>query len=110
MRKSERARRKSTEHFLPHSSLQILPSGCQFVTTVGATQGFSPEVAAGLDIADYYSGAGVSNTFKTPSFQKAALSKYLASPANNAPKDAYNTTGKGYPGKSLNYLMIQDWL
>lgn len=59
-----------------------------------------------LDIADYYSGAGVSNTFKTPSFQKAALSKFLASPANNAPKDAYNTTGKGYPGEFLNYLVI----
>lgn len=75
-----------------------VPGGCQFVTSVGGTQGF-PEEAVSPRNGQYYSSSGVSTIFKTPAFQKSALSAYLASSANHAPKGAYRTDGKGIPGE-----------
>lgn len=75
------------------------PACCQFITMVGATEGFSPERVVREEVNKFWSGAGISNLLPTPKFQKAALSGYLASPANVAPKKYYNSTGRGYPGE-----------
>ncbi|RDX47318.1 family S53 protease [Lentinus brumalis] len=66
------------------------PSGCPFMTSVGATQGFSPETAA-----DFSSG-GFSNYFAIPDYQTSAVSGYIkALGSTNSGK--YNATGRGFP-------------
>ncbi len=60
------------------------------MTSVGATQGFSPETAA-----DFSSG-GFSNYFAIPDYQTSAVSGYIkALGSTNSGK--YNATGRGFP-------------
>ncbi|KAG9690800.1 tripeptidyl-peptidase 1 precursor, partial [Aureobasidium melanogenum] len=54
--------------FLPE-----FPATCPWVTTVGATASFEPEVA----VSRFGSGAGFSNYFPMPDYQKAAVDCYL---------------------------------
>ncbi|KII88063.1 hypothetical protein PLICRDRAFT_30516 [Plicaturopsis crispa FD-325 SS-3] len=69
------------------------PSGCPFMTSVGATTGISPETAA-----DFSSG-GFSNYFGTPSYQASAVSAYLtAIGSTNSGK--FNTSGRAFPDVS----------
>ncbi|KAH9830915.1 family S53 protease-like protein [Rhodofomes roseus] len=69
------------------------PSGCPYVTSVGATTGTSPETAA-----DFSSG-GFSNVYATPSFQTSAVSSYL-SYLGSTNSGLYNTSGRGFPDVS----------
>lgn len=65
----------TTYEFLPS-----FPTSCPFVTSVGATKNY-PEVAASLDLgggATFFSGAGFSNYFGVPDFQKDTVGKYVA--------------------------------
>src|SRR5258708_37976387 len=71
------------------------PSGCQYILSVGATQGFSPEVATGTDVAGVYGGAGFSNYFQRPPYQENAVPKYLSSLGSNRTR-GYNTSSRGY--------------
>ena len=66
------------------------------VTSVGATQGFSPETAAP------FSAGGFSNLFPAPSYQASAISAYLSSPAITGSNltGLFNTTGRGFPDVS----------
>jgi tripeptidyl-peptidase-1 len=67
--------------------LASFPASCPYVTTVGATQGFQPEVAAyrpagslGPDgtLHGYYaSGSGFSEYFPRPKYQDKAIKPYL---------------------------------
>ncbi|UZJ54600.1 hypothetical protein CBS101457_003920 [Exobasidium rhododendri] len=75
------------------------PSGCQYVLSVGATQNFSPEVAVDPTLAGFYSGAGFSNLFPQPSYQKAAVAAYRKQIGTLDVGD-YNTTGRAYPDVS----------
>ena len=60
------------------------------MTSVGATQGISPEKAV-----DFSSG-GFSNYFDIPDYQASAVSAYLSAlGSTNAGK--YNATGRGFP-------------
>ncbi len=60
------------------------------VTTVGATTGIAPEVAAS------FSGGGFSNVFSQPSYQAAAVSRYLSTlGGENAGR--FNRSGRAYP-------------
>jgi tripeptidyl-peptidase-1 len=71
------------------------------VTTVGATQGFNPEVAA-MDTSfdpPFYSGGGFSNYFPAPSYQKSTVSAYVKSLGNQY-QGLYNPNGRGYPDVS----------
>jgi len=79
------------------------PSGCQYILSVGATQGFSPEVATGTDVAGFYGGAGFSNYFPTPSYQKNDVSKYLSS-LGSSQAGNFNAGGRGYPDVSAQYV------
>lgn len=90
------------------------PSSCPYVTTVGATYHFNPEIAA-LDTrfkVPFTSGGGFSNVFPTPDYQKDAVAKYLAD-NNNFPAYAgwFNLSGRGYPdvaAQGVNYSIVWD--
>jgi tripeptidyl-peptidase-1 len=80
------------------------PASCPYVTVVGATQGFEPEVAAfrpnnslGPDgkVHGYYaSGSGFSEYFRRPSYQDNVVPAYIKS-MNGEHKGLFN------PGKLL---------
>lgn len=74
--------------------IPTFPSGCPYVTSVGATTGFGPEVAA-----DFSSG-GFSNTFPQASFQTDAVSAYLTA-LGTKNKNKFNATGRGFPDVSV---------
>ncbi|KAF4622357.1 hypothetical protein D9613_009510 [Agrocybe pediades] len=65
-------------------------SGCPFVTAVGATTSINPEVAFRS------SGGGFSNYFSTPSYQKSAVSSFLAN-LGSINAGLFNKSGRAYP-------------
>lgn len=82
------------------------PSGCPYLTSVGATTGISPETAA-----DFSSG-GFSNYWGVPSYQQSAVSGYL-SYLGDTYSGRYNASGRGYPdvsaqGENFNIVLDQD--
>ncbi|KKY24640.1 putative tripeptidyl-peptidase 1 precursor [Diplodia seriata] len=81
--------------------LPSFPDGCPYVTSVGATTGFSPETAA-YDVLGsgsvFTSGGGFSNYFAQPSYQAEAVQNYsVASLADGAYAGLYNASGRAYP-------------
>ncbi|KAI1785024.1 family S53 protease [Ganoderma leucocontextum] len=79
------------------------PSGCPYITSVGATQGV-PETAA-----DFSSG-GFSNYFGIPDYQSSAVSGYLSA-LGSQNKGKYNATGRGFPDvatQSVNFEVVVD--
>jgi tripeptidyl-peptidase-1 len=92
------------------------PASCPYVTTVGATQGFEPEVAAyrpanslGPDgkLHGYYaSGSGFSEYFPRPAYQDAAIKPYLKK-LGSLHKGLYNPAGRGYPDISAQGLYFE---
>jgi tripeptidyl-peptidase-1 len=77
----------STAMFQP-----AFPTGCPWVTSVGATEAFEPEVA----VKRFGSGAGFSNYFGVPSYQAETTSAYIKS-LNGLYDGLYNKSGRGYP-------------
>ncbi|KAJ6526040.1 subtilisin-like protein [Mycena capillaripes] len=70
--------------------LPVFPASCPYVTAVGATQGFNPEVATNL------TGGGFSNLFQRPWYQTQAVDSFL----KTIPPDfagTFNKSGRGYP-------------
>ncbi|KAJ7440555.1 peptidase S8/S53 domain-containing protein [Mycena galericulata] len=66
------------------------PASCPYVTAVGATQGFKPEVATNL------TGGGFSDLFSRPWYQTKAVDSFLkAIPLDFA--GTFNKSGRGYP-------------
>ncbi|KAF8142713.1 family S53 protease-like protein [Mycena galopus ATCC 62051] len=84
--------------------MPVFPAACPFVTAVGSTQGFAPEVAIN------FTGGGFSNTFPAPSYQTAAIAGFL----ETIPSDfagTFNKTGRGYPDVALqgwNFEIVVD--
>ncbi|KAI9066581.1 family S53 protease-like protein [Trametes sanguinea] len=76
------------------------PSGCPFVTVVGATQGTSPETAASL------SSGGFSNIFPAPAYQTDAISSYLST-LGSTNSGLFNTSGRAYPDVSASGINYQ---
>ena len=71
------------------SFLPTFPSGCPFLTSVGATTGTNETAAT-------FSSGGFSNVFAQPSYQAGAVSRFLTSIGTlNAGK--FNVTGRGFP-------------
>lgn len=68
------------------------PASCPWVTTVGATQGFEPEVA----VQRFGSGAGFSNYFGRPAYQTGAVEGYLEK-IGDLYAGLYNSSGRAYP-------------
>lgn len=59
--------------------IATFPASCPFVTTVGATQGFEPEVAGHQTDPFGGSGAGFSEYFSRPAYQDKVVSSYIKS-------------------------------
>ncbi|KAI0690236.1 peptidase S8/S53 domain-containing protein [Cerioporus squamosus] len=84
------------------------PSTCPFVTSVGATEGISPAVAAS------FSSGGFSDFFPRPSYQDSAVQTYLARSAlgdSGTYSGRYNASGRAYPDVSahgVDYLYNLD--
>ncbi|CDO69677.1 hypothetical protein BN946_scf184851.g65 [Trametes cinnabarina] len=76
------------------------PSTCPFLTSVGGTQGFTPEVAAA------FSSGGFSNLFGRPEYQDSAVEGYLAVLGDTF-NGLFNRSGRAYPdisAQSVNYV------
>ncbi|KAH8983891.1 peptidase S8/S53 domain-containing protein [Lactarius hatsudake] len=74
-------------------SIQFTPSfpaTCPYVTVVGGTMDYKPEVAVEL------SGGGFSDYFKRPPYQEEAVSTFLRNLGNRY-QDLYNASGRGIP-------------
>ncbi|KAF7360825.1 Family S53 protease-like protein [Mycena sanguinolenta] len=84
--------------------IPVFPADCPFVTSVGSTQGFSPEQATN------FTSGGFSNVFPTPDYQTAAIAAFL----QTIPDDfvgSFNKSGRGYPDVStqgVNFETIDD--
>ncbi|KAH8106576.1 peptidase S8/S53 domain-containing protein [Phellopilus nigrolimitatus] len=78
------ASNSSCTEFVP-----TFPSGCPFVTSVGATTGFE-------EIAAPSSAGGFSNYFATPSYQLPAVNSYLSA-LDSRYDGLFNRSGRGYP-------------
>lgn len=82
---------KNTSMFLP-----TFPSACPWVTSVGATMRFNPEVVTTKADSFIVSGAGFSNYFAQPAYQKSAVSSYLKKLGSQY-QGLFNRTGRAYP-------------
>ncbi|KAJ6526054.1 family S53 protease-like protein [Mycena capillaripes] len=74
--------------------IPVFPASCPYVTAVGATQGFNPEVATNL------TGGGFSDLFPRPWYQTQAVNSFL----KTVPSDfagTFNRSGRGYPDVAL---------
>ncbi|KAJ6139488.1 protease S8 tripeptidyl peptidase I [Penicillium samsonianum] len=75
------------------ASVPTFPATCPYVTVVGGTQQFSPEVSAS------FSAGGFSNYVGRPSYQNNAVSAYLQR-QGGAHVGRYNPNGRAYPDVS----------
>ncbi|KAH9059566.1 subtilisin-like protein [Lactarius vividus] len=66
------------------------PGTCPYVTVVGGTTEFQPEVAASI------SGGGFSDYFRRPPYQEEAISTFLQNLGNRY-QGLYNNSGRGVP-------------
>ena len=67
-----------------------------FVTAVGATRNFTPEIAAFDSRNGFTSGGGFSNYFPRPAYQDKAVSAYLATLGDEF-AGLYNRSGRAFP-------------
>ncbi|KAH8997708.1 subtilisin-like protein [Lactarius hatsudake] len=74
-----------TVRFIPR-----FPGTCPYVTVVGGTTDYKPEVAAD------FSGGGFSDYFKRPLYQEEAVSTFLQDLGNQY-QGLYNDSGRGIP-------------
>ncbi|KAF2101914.1 subtilisin-like protein [Rhizodiscina lignyota] len=82
---------RNTSMFLPN-----FPASCPYVTIVGATQQFAPEIVAFDQGNGFVSGGGFSNYFPRPSYQDAVVSSYTKS-LNGQFQGQFNSSGRAYP-------------
>ncbi|PIL33248.1 hypothetical protein GSI_04698 [Ganoderma sinense ZZ0214-1] len=88
----------SCSNFVP-----TFPSGCPYLTSVGATQGV-PETAA-----DFSSG-GFSNYWGVPDYQSSAVNGYLSA-LGSTNQGMYNASGRGFPDvatQGVNFEVVVD--
>ncbi|KAI1342955.1 tripeptidyl-peptidase 1 precursor [Xylariaceae sp. FL0016] len=93
--------------FLPE-----FPTSCPYVTSVGATKNFEPEVVAyrpaftgddGVSHGNYTGGGGFSNYFPMPHYQKKVAKQYIEN-LDGLYDGLYNKSGRGYPDISAQGL------
>ncbi|KAF3064317.1 Tripeptidyl-peptidase sed3 [Daldinia childiae] len=98
---------KNTTKFLPE-----FPPSCPYVTAVGATKNFEPEVVAyrpafvgpdGVAHGNYTSGGGFSNYFDVPAYQAKQATNYVKN-LKGLYDGLYNKKGRGYPDISAQGL------
>ncbi|CAH7666887.1 peptidase S8/S53 domain-containing protein [Phakopsora pachyrhizi] len=78
--------------------LPIFPASCPYVTSVGATENFSPEVAVSQKgPGGFYSGGGFSNYFKQPEWQRNDVFDYLGFLGEETYSGMFDGSGRGFP-------------
>ncbi|KAH8983973.1 subtilisin-like protein [Lactarius hatsudake] len=77
----------------------VFPATCPYVTAVGGTMSFRPEVAASL------SGGGFSEYFLRPEYQQRAVSTFLDNLGQQY-SGLYNPSGRGIPDISAQAIAI----
>ncbi|KAH8994681.1 subtilisin-like protein [Lactarius hatsudake] len=77
--------------------IPLWPATCPYVTAVGGTTGYGPEIAASL------SGGGFSDHFRRPVYQGQAVSEFLQHLGNQY-QGQYNATSRGIPDISAQAL------
>ncbi|KAJ7767728.1 subtilisin-like protein, partial [Mycena metata] len=75
------------------------PSTCPWLTAIGGTEGFGPEV--GVD----FSSGGFSNYFPAPAYQSSAISSFFATLPTNF-NATFNRTGRGFPDLAAQALLF----
>ncbi|GFP57005.1 probable tripeptidyl-peptidase SED2 [Trichoderma asperellum] len=86
-----------TTKFIPS-----FPATCPYVTSVGSTQGISPEIAAN------FSAGGFSDYFARPKWQDEAVGGYLRLHGSEW-KGYYNPRGRGFPDVAAQGVNYRFW-
>ncbi|XP_054829079.1 tripeptidyl-peptidase 1 [Eublepharis macularius] len=84
------------------------PASSPYVTTVGGTS-FQHPFLVSAEVTDYISGGGFSNVFPMPSYQTAAVKRFLSTAPKLPPSSYYNSSGRAYPdlaALSDNYWVV----
>lgn len=77
--------------------LPKFPASCPYVTAVGSTRYFGPEIV-GFDARNgFVSGGGFSNYFPRPRYQDSMVNTYLKDHVKNMHEGLYNPAGRGIP-------------
>ncbi|KAJ7908854.1 subtilisin-like protein [Mycena leptocephala] len=79
----------SNNTFIP-----VFPGTCPWITSVGSTQDYSPEIVAP------FSSGGFSLYFPVPEYQSASTTSFIASLPSNFP-GIFNRSGRGFPDVSF---------
>jgi tripeptidyl-peptidase-1 len=82
---------KNTTEFIA-----MFPASCPYITAVGATKNFNPEVVAYDPRNGFSSGGGYSKYFPQPWYQIEAVAGYTAGLKGEF-EGLYNPTGRAYP-------------
>lgn len=93
----------NTTRFVP-----LFPSSCPYVTSIGATVNFTPEVAAFDPRNEFATGGGFSNYFAQPEWQAKDVAGYLHMLGSEF-DGLYNRSGRAYPDLAVygvNYTVI----
>jgi tripeptidyl-peptidase-1 len=72
----------------------LFPSSCPYVTSVGGTFHFNPEIPA--NTGGFVTGGGFSNYFAMPDYQKETIKRYINSIPEEL-RDRFNNSGRAYP-------------
>ncbi|XP_061845816.1 tripeptidyl-peptidase 1 [Colius striatus] len=91
-----------------HTFRPSFPASSPYVTTVGGTAFKNPFLVT-AEVTDYISGGGFSNVFPRPSYQAAAVGRFLRSASKLPPSSYYNSSGRAYPdlaALSDNYWVV----
>ncbi|KEI38668.1 uncharacterized protein L969DRAFT_75321 [Mixia osmundae IAM 14324] len=89
-----------------------LPASCPFVTSVGGTELYDPERVAGTHIVGtnltaWMSGAGISNYFERPQYQRSAVAAYKGASVPENIK--WSKTGRASPDVSITATKSAVW-
>jgi len=93
--------------------LAVFPATCPYVTAVGATTGYKPEIVALNPSNNFASGGGFSRYFAQPGFQGPSNASTNGSVVTNyvnglkIEASLYNKAGRGYPDLAANGYHFQ---
>ena len=89
--------------------LPTFPASCPYVTAVGGTRNWDPEIVGFDARRTFVAGGGFSNYFPRPHYQKGPVDAYVKG-LGSLHDGLYSKTGRGYPDISVrSYHYITVW-